>query len=61
MTPVLGELIGTALLIADGLGHGPSAEEAAATAVRIFREQTSVHPEQVMAVLNAVGRDDQVH
>jgi anti-sigma regulatory factor (Ser/Thr protein kinase) len=44
---------GTALLVADGLGHGPAAAAAADEAVRIFREQTSFQPEQVLAVLHA--------
>jgi serine phosphatase RsbU (regulator of sigma subunit) len=44
---------GTALLLADGLGHGASAAAAADEAVRIFREQTSFQPEHVLALLNA--------
>ena len=44
---------GTALLVADGLGHGRSAAAAADEAVRIFREQTSFQPEQVLALLHA--------
>lgn len=44
---------GTALLLADGLGHGMSAAAAAAEAVRIFRAQTSFQPEHALAVLHA--------
>lgn len=44
---------GTALLLADGLGHGASAAKAAETAVRIFREQASFEPERVLGVLPA--------
>lgn len=44
---------GTALLLVDGLGHGPSAAAAAGEAVRIFRSQTAYQPEQVLAVLHA--------
>jgi hypothetical protein len=44
---------GAALLVVDGLGHGPSAAAAAEEAVRIFREQTSFQPEHVLAVLHA--------
>ncbi len=44
---------GTAILMADGLGHGPLAAEAAETAVRIFRERTTHRPEELMAVLHA--------
>jgi anti-sigma regulatory factor (Ser/Thr protein kinase) len=44
---------GTALLVADGLGHGTSAAAAAAEAVRIFRAQTSFQPEHTLAVLHA--------
>jgi anti-sigma regulatory factor (Ser/Thr protein kinase) len=50
---VLHGAFGTALLLADGLGHGAPAAEAAAEAVRIFRAQTSFQPEQVLAVLHA--------
>jgi anti-sigma regulatory factor (Ser/Thr protein kinase) len=44
---------GTALLMADGLGHGASAAAAAAEAVRIFRAQTTFHPEHVLSLLHA--------
>ena len=44
---------GTAMLLADGLGHGVSAAAAATEAVRIFRAQTSFQPEQVLAALHA--------
>ena len=44
---------GTALLVADGLGHGTFAAAAADEAVRIFRTQTSFQPEHVLAVLHA--------
>ncbi len=43
----------TALLVADGLGHGASAAAASAEAIRIFRAQTSYQPERVLAVLHA--------
>lgn len=44
---------GTALLVADGLGHGASAAAAAEEAVRLFQVQTSVQPEHVLGVLHA--------
>ena len=44
---------GTGLLVADGLGHGTHAAEAAGAAVRIFREQRSLQPEAVLAALHA--------
>ena len=44
---------GTALLVADGLGHGASAANAAGEAVRIFRAQTSLQPEHVLGLLHA--------
>jgi serine phosphatase RsbU (regulator of sigma subunit) len=44
---------GAALLVADGLGHGISAANAATEAVRIFRAQTSFQPEQVLGLLHA--------
>jgi hypothetical protein len=44
---------GFALLLADGLGHGPAAAEAAGTAVRLFRESAWSHPEQALALLHA--------
>jgi anti-sigma regulatory factor (Ser/Thr protein kinase) len=44
---------GTALLVADGLGHGASAANAASEAVRIFRAQTSLQPEHVLGLLHA--------
>jgi anti-sigma regulatory factor (Ser/Thr protein kinase) len=51
-TLVRGEA-GAALLVADGLGHGPSAASAAGEAVRLFRAQTSFQPEQVLGALHA--------
>lgn len=50
---VVSGAFGTAILVADGLGHGGSAAEAATTAVRIFRQQISFQPEQVIASLHA--------
>jgi anti-sigma regulatory factor (Ser/Thr protein kinase) len=44
---------GTRLLVVDGLGHGPAAADAAATAVRIFHEHASAQPERVLGVLHA--------
>ncbi len=44
---------GTAILMADGLGHGIAAAEASETAVRLFQEQTTHHPERLMGVLHA--------
>jgi anti-sigma regulatory factor (Ser/Thr protein kinase) len=44
---------GTALLLADGLGHGALAAAAAGEAVRIFREQTTFQPEHLLGVLHA--------
>ena len=44
---------GTAILMADGLGHGPAAAEAAETAVRLFREHPTEPLEQLMAILHA--------
>lgn len=44
---------GTALLLVDGLGHGPPAAAAAAEAVALFRAQTSFQPEEVLAALHA--------
>jgi hypothetical protein len=44
---------GFAVLLADGLGHGISAANAASEAVRIFRAQTSFQPEQVLGLLHA--------
>lgn len=44
---------GPALLMVDGLGHGPAAAEAAETAVRLFREPTWSRPEQAIGVLHA--------
>ena len=43
---------GTALLVADGLGHGESAAAASAEAVRVFRARTSFEPDQVLAALH---------
>ena len=44
---------GTALLLADGLGHGHSAAAAAGEAVRIFRAQTTFQPEHALATMHA--------
>jgi anti-sigma regulatory factor (Ser/Thr protein kinase) len=42
-----------ALFMVDGLGHGPGAEEAAATALKLFRERPWTTPAQMMDVLQA--------
>ncbi len=39
--------------MADGLGHGPAAEEAASIAVHLFRERPGASPEQLMDLLHA--------
>lgn len=44
---------GTALLVADGLGHGDAAAAAADEAVRIFLAQTSFQPEHTLHALHA--------
>lgn len=44
---------GPRLLLADGLGHGASAADAAAAAVRIFREHPAVQPEPMLGLLHA--------
>ncbi len=44
---------GRALLVADGLGHGPAAEQAADAAVSIFQQQSALPPEQLMGILHA--------
>jgi hypothetical protein len=44
---------GDALLLVDGLGHGPAAETAATTAVRLFRERAWADPTGLMEVLHA--------
>jgi anti-sigma regulatory factor (Ser/Thr protein kinase) len=42
-----------AVLLADGLGHGPAAEDAASTAIRLFREHPGAAPAQLMELLHA--------
>ena len=44
---------GRAFLVVDGLGHGPQAEDAAATAIRLFQEGPRSAPEQMLDVLHA--------
>ena len=44
---------GRALLMVDGLGHGPAAEDAASTAVRLFQQGPRSGPEQMLGVLHA--------
>jgi anti-sigma regulatory factor (Ser/Thr protein kinase) len=44
---------GRALLVVDGLGHGPQAEDAATTAIRLFQEGPRAAPEQMLDVLHA--------
>jgi anti-sigma regulatory factor (Ser/Thr protein kinase) len=43
----------TAVLVADGLGHGYAAHEAAQEAVRIFREQAGAPVAAIVAAINA--------
>ena len=43
----------TTVLVADGLGHGYAAHEAAQEAVRIFREQAGAPVEAIVAAINA--------
>ena len=50
---VTGGASGAGLLMVDGLGHGASAADAAATAVRIFRATPAAPPERVLAILHA--------
>ena len=45
-----------ALLVADGLGHGPAAAEAAAEAVRVFRERAGAAPADIVAAAHAALR-----
>ncbi len=44
---------GLAVLMADGLGHGPAAEAASVSAVRIFRDQATMPPVLLLDVLHA--------
>ena len=44
---------GAGLLVADGLGHGAAAADAAGTAVRIFRAMPPAQPERALAILHA--------
>lgn len=44
-------------IVADGLGHGPLAAEAAEEAIRIFREATHLSPERMLADMHgALGK-----
>jgi len=47
---------GALLMVADGLGHGPAAAEAAAAAVRVFRERSSRAPAELLADIHAALR-----
>jgi anti-sigma regulatory factor (Ser/Thr protein kinase) len=44
---------GRALLMVDGLGHGPQAEQAAATAIQLFLDGPRTAPEQMLGMLHA--------
>ncbi|MEV6717420.1 ATP-binding SpoIIE family protein phosphatase [Lentzea sp. NPDC051208] len=44
------------LMMCDGSGHGPLAADASATAVRVFREQPFLPPDQAVARLHAALR-----
>lgn len=44
---------GRTILVADGLGHGPQAAQAADEAVRIFRRHEADEPEAIIAALHA--------
>jgi hypothetical protein len=46
----------TAVLVADGLGHGLLAATAAAEAVRVFRKTAGSHPEEIVRALHAALR-----
>jgi anti-sigma regulatory factor (Ser/Thr protein kinase) len=48
---------GARLLLADGLGHGPFAEEAAREAIIVFRKQSTSSPAQTMDLVHlALGK-----
>jgi anti-sigma regulatory factor (Ser/Thr protein kinase) len=44
------------VMVADGLGHGPQAAEASATAVRIFREAAALGPVEAIRAIHAALR-----
>ena len=44
------------IMVVDGLGHGPSAAEAAEAAVSAFRSAPSAEPEEIMAVAHSTLR-----
>jgi anti-sigma regulatory factor (Ser/Thr protein kinase) len=44
---------GRVLLVVDGLGHGPQAEEAAGTAIQLFLDGPRAAPEQMLGMLHA--------
>lgn len=46
----------TALLVVDGLGHGPPAAAAAGAAIRVFRDMPDAEPAQLMHALHAALR-----
>jgi hypothetical protein len=53
----IAEVAGTTLLlVADGLGHGPQAAEAAREAVRVFRTQASLGPAGIIQAAHAALR-----
>lgn len=47
---------GTNIVVADGLGHGPSAAEAARQAVRVFHERVAQSPGDVLEATHAALR-----
>jgi anti-sigma regulatory factor (Ser/Thr protein kinase) len=49
-----------AILMVDGVGHGLAAEDAASTAVRLFRERPWASPAQLMDLLHAGMRSTRV-
>lgn len=44
------------LLVADGLGHGPGAAQASLEAVRIFRENVCLSPQEIVEAVHAALR-----
>jgi anti-sigma regulatory factor (Ser/Thr protein kinase) len=46
----------TSIMVADGLGHGPTAAEAANLAVQVFRERRAASPSDIMADAHAALR-----
>jgi serine phosphatase RsbU (regulator of sigma subunit) len=46
----------TAILVVDGLGHGPEASKVPVVAIRVFRENPSGEPEEILRNLHAALR-----